>query len=325
MNNKNNLLYQAYTPKDEQSSDINRMMFVALLPAMIMAVIFFGLSSLIMMVAAVLSCLFFEVLIRKYILKIPATLRSGTALITGILLAFNLPAGLPVWIVVAGSLVAVTISQNSAGKLFGHPFNAVLISRLLLRISFPVQMTTWPAVITETDALTGLTPLGMLKDGLNSGKTISQISSGIHFPPYFDLLWGNVNGAVGEISVVAVLMGGLYLLSKKIISWHMPVAIICSVLFFEGILWVAAPGSFMDPVFHLITGGTMLMAFFMATDPASTPATPKGKIIVGIGIGLITILVRNTGAFSEEGFLAVLTMNGLTPFVNKKTQPKQSD
>lgn len=320
MNPRNNLFPTPHIQQDGTPPDRNRIMFSALLPAMIMSVVFFGVGSLTIMLVAVLSCLLFEYLMQKYLLKIPTDVRSGSAVITGILLAFNLPADLPVWLVLPGSLVAMLITRVSIGKNVPLPFNAILISRLLLRICFPVQMTTWPAVVTSTDSLTGLSPLGMLKEGLISGKTLAQITSDTKFPGYFDIFWGNVSGSIGEISAIAILMGGIYLIWKKIITWHMPVTVLGSVFLFESILWIASPGRFMDPVFHLITGGATLFAFFMATDPKTSPETPIGKLLAGISIGLITIAIRNFGAYPEEMFFAILIMNGLTPLINAKTK-----
>jgi electron transport complex protein RnfD len=296
----------------------NRIMFAALLPAMIMSIVFFGVGSLTIMLVAVLFCLLFEYLAQKYLLKIPTDVRSGSAVITGILLAFNLPAGLPLWLVISGSFLAVMIGIVPSGRLARFPFNAVLLSRLMLRIFFPVQMTTWPAVITSTDSLTGPSPLGMLKEGLINGKTLAQITSGTKFPGYFDIFWGNVSGSIGEISAIALVMGGIYLIWKKIITWHTPVAVLGSVFLFESILWIASPGRFMDPVFHLITGGATFFAFFMATDTKTSPETPFGKLLAGISIGLITIIIRNFSAYPEEMFFAVLLVNGFTPLINTK-------
>jgi Na+-translocating ferredoxin:NAD+ oxidoreductase subunit D len=298
----------------------NRIMFAALLPAMIMSVIFFGVGSITIMLEAILSCLLFEYLVQKYLLKIPTDVRSGSAVITGILLAFNLPAGLPLWLVIPASLLAILIAITPAGKFGQFPLNGILLSRMMLRIFFPVQMTTWPAVVTSTDSLTGLSPLGMLKEGLVNGKTLAQITSDTKFPGYFDIFWGNVSGSIGEISAIAIVMGGIYLLWKKIITWHTPVAVLGSIFLFESILWIASPGRFMDPVFHLITGGATLFAFFMATDPKTSPVTPLGKLLAGISIGLITIAIRNFGAYPEEMFFAILVVNGFTPFINAKTK-----
>ena len=324
MNNKNSNSFSSPNLQDIPAPDTNRILFVAMLPAMVMAVIFFGIGSLKVMTVSVLTCLILEYLIKKYIRKIPAKFGNGSALITGILLAFNLPAGLPVLLVIAGSVAVVAFSQKLTEKLPGNPFNAVLISRLLLRILFPVQMTTWQAVITETDSLTGFTPIGILKQGIANGKTMTQITAGTNFPRYFDMFWGNVNGTLGEISVIAILIGAFYLLAKKVITWHIPIAFLGTFFLVEGILWIVAPGSFMDPIFHLISGGMTLMAFFMATDPFTTPVSSLGKLLFGAGIGLLAILIRNLGAYPEEIFLAVLVMNGLTPLINLKTIPKQS-
>ena len=296
---------------------------IALIPAMIMSTIFFGLNSIKIMLAAVISCLLFEYAIQKFLLKVPTTVRDGSAVITGILLAFNVPAGLPVWLVVLGSLVAIGIAKLSFGGLGQNPFNPALVGRVFLLISFPVQMTTWTANITVTDSFTGATPLGLLKEGLKSGKTLAQITADSQIPSYFDMFWGDMSGSLGEISAIAILMGGIYLLWKKIITWHIPVAVLGSIFLFEGILWIFAPDRFMDPVFHLITGGVMLGAFFMATDLTTSPMTPYGKLLFGAGIGVITMCIRNFGAYPEGISFAILIMNGFTPLINAKIKPKR--
>ena len=302
---------------------IMRSVLIALVPAMIMSIIFFGLSSLKIMSVAVISCLLFEYTIQKYLLKVPTTIRDGSAVITGILLAFNVPSGLPVWLVILGSLVAIGIAKLSFGGLGQNPFNPALVGRVFLLISFPVQMTTWTANITVTDSFTGATPLGLLKEGLKNGRSLAQITANNQIPSYFDMFWGDMSGSLGEISAIAILMGGLYLLWKKIITWHIPVAVLGSIFIFEGLLWIVAPGRFMDPVFHLITGGAMLGAFFMATDLTTSPMTPLGKIIFGIGIGVITMCIRNFGAYPEGISFAILIMNGFTPLINAKVKPKR--
>jgi electron transport complex protein RnfD len=302
---------------------IMRSVLIALVPAMIMSIIFFGLSSLKIMVAAVVSCLLFEYAIQKYLLKIPTTIRDGSAIITGVLLAFNVPSGIPVWLVVLGSLVAIGIAKLSFGGLGQNPFNPALVGRVFLLISFPVQMTTWTANITAADSFTGATPLGLLKEGLKNGRPLAQIATDSQLPSYFDMFWGDMSGSLGEISAIAILMGGAYLLWKKIITWHIPVAVLGSIFIFEGLLWIVAPGRFMDPVFHLITGGAMLGAFFMATDLTTSPMTPPGKIIFGIGIGVITMCIRNFGAYPEGISFAILIMNGFTPLINAKVKPKR--
>jgi electron transport complex protein RnfD len=312
-----------HTKGDDSIPKIMWSVVIALVPVILMASLFFGLHSLKIMVVAVVSCLLFEYTIQKYILKVPTTIRDGSAMITGLLLAFNLPAGLPVWLVVLGSLVAIGIAKLSFGGLGQNPFNPALVGRVFLLISFPVQMTTWTANITVTDTFTGATPLMLLKEGVKSGKSLAEITSNSQMPGYFDMFWGNMSGSLGEISAMAILLGGIYLLWKKIITWHIPVAVLGSILLFEGVLWMAAPDRFMDPVFHLITGGVMLGAIFMATDLTTSPMTPLGKIIFGVGIGVITICIRNFGAYPEGISFAILIMNGFTPLINAKVKPKR--
>ncbi|MCL6102673.1 MAG: RnfABCDGE type electron transport complex subunit D [Bacteroidetes bacterium] len=318
-----NVFTDSPSPYVKGEETITRSVLIALIPAMIMSIIFFGLSSLKIMVAAVISCLLFEYTIQKYLLKVPTTIRDGSAAITGVLLAFNVPSGLPVWLVVLGSLVAIGIARLSFGGLGKNPFNPVLVGRVFLLFSFPVQMTTWSANITVTDSFTGATPLGLLKEGLKNGKSLAEITSNSQIPSYFDMFWGNMSGSIGEISAIAILMGGIYLLWKKIITWHIPVAVLGSIFIFEGLLWIIAPGRFMDPVFHLITGGAMLGAFFMATDLSTSPMSSPGKIIFGVGIGVITMCIRNFGTYPEGISFAILIMNALTPLINAKVKPKR--
>ena len=327
MTDKNNSPNTPKAPAIEHAPDINRMMFIALLPAIIMAVIFFGLPSLRIMLASVISCLLFEYVIQKFFLKVPSTIRDGSAVITGLLLAFNLPAGLPAWIVITGSMVVMGITKLSFGRLGQNPFNPVLVGRVFLAISFPAQMTTWTATITAIDSFTGATPLGLLKEGLKNGKSLETIMADSQIPGYFDMFWGNMSGSLGEISAIAILMGGLYLVWKKIITWHIPVAVLSTIFIFQGMLWMVAPGRFMDPLFHLITGGAMLGAFFMAPGLASSKMTNPGKLIFGVGIALITLIFRNFGPYPEGIAYAILIMNGLTPLIHAKVKtqlPKDS-
>jgi len=306
---------------DESVPKIMYGVVVALIPALILSTIFLGLNSLKVSFIAVAACVAFEYLIQTYILKIKATINNGSAIITGILLAFNVPIGLPVWMIILGSLVAIGIGKLSFGGLGQNPFNPALVGRVFLLISFPVQMTTWTAPVTAIDSFTGATPLGILKEGVKSGKAISEITH--QLPGYFDMFWGNISGSMGEISAIALIMGGLYLLWKRIITWHIPVAVLGTMAIFQGILWGINPEKFIDPVFHLITGGAMLGAIFMATDMVTSPMTPKGQLIFGIGIGILTICIRDFGAYPEGISFAILIMNGFTPLINARIKPKQ--
>ncbi|GET24114.1 RnfABCDGE type electron transport complex subunit D [Prolixibacter sp. NT017] len=318
----NKLLTVSPSPHVQGDESIRKIMYgvvLAMLPAFAMSVMFFGWNSVKVTLIAIAASVFFEYVIQKYIMKVKPTVDDGSAIVTGILLAFNVPVGLPVWLIVLGALVAIGVGKMSFGGLGQNPFNPALVGRVFLLISFPVQMTTWTANKVVADGFSGATPLGLLKEGLKNGETISQITS--QLPSHFDLFWGNMSGSLGEISAVALLLGGVYMLWKKIISWHTPVAVLGTIFIFEGILWLANPDRFMDPMFHLFTGGAMLGAIFMATDMVSSPMTHLGQLIFGIGIGIITVLIRNFGAYPEGISFAILIMNAFTPLINAYVKP----
>ncbi len=318
----NKVLTIAPSPHVKGDESVRKIMYgvvFALIPALIMSTVFNGPDALKITFIAVAACVGFEYLIQKYILKIKPTINDGTAVITGILLAFNVPVGLPIWMLLIGALAAIGIAKLSFGGLGQNPFNPALVGRVFLLISFPVQMTTWTAPVTGTDGFTGATPLGLLKEGLKSGKTMSEIAT--ELPRYFDMFWGNMSGSLGELSAIALLLGGIYMLWKKIITWHIPVAVLGTIAIFQGTLWMINPERFIDPVFHLITGGAMLGAIFMATDMVTSPMTHKGQLIFGIGIGVLTICIRNFGAYPEGISFAILIMNGLTPLINARFKP----
>jgi electron transport complex protein RnfD len=311
-------------PGEDLKLKINKSFLLSLVPMMLMSTIFFGLHSLRILVTAVITSLLFEYIFSRFVLKTPATVRDGSAVIIGVLLAFSLPAGLPLWLIVLGALIAIGITKISFGRFGANPFNPVLLSWLFLRISFPVQMTTWTANITMADSFTGATPLGLVKEGLNSGKLMVSIATDSRIPSYFDMFWGNMSGSLGEISAIAILIGGIYLLWKKIITWHIPVAILGTLFIFESLFWLLAPGSFMDPIFHLITGGVMLAAFFLATNPHGSPSSHTAKLLFGTGVGLITILIRNFTLLPEGVAIAILIMNGFVPFINKRSKKSET-
>ncbi len=318
------LLTIAPSPHVKGDESIQKIMYgviIALLPALIMSTIFFGFNALKVTLIAVASCILFEFLIQKYILKVEPTIKDGSAIITGILLAFNVPVGLPVWLIIMGSLVAVGIGKLSFGGLGQNPFNPALVGRVFLLISFPVQMTTWTPNITAVDGFTGATPLGLLKEGLKSGRSLAEVTKDM--PGYIDMFWGNMSGSLGEISAVALLLGGAYMLWKKIITWHIPVSVLGSMALLQAILWMVAPDRFIDPMFHLITGGAMLGAIFMATDMVTSPMTVRGQLIFGVGIGVLTVCIRNFGAYPEGISFAILIMNAFTPLINARIKPKR--
>jgi len=290
--------------------------FIALIPAYLAGLYFFGLGALIISITAVLSCVLFEYLIQRYILKGSITITDGSAALTGILLAFNLPSNLPVWEVVIGSFVAIGIAKMSFGGLGNNPFNPALVARVFLLISFPAQMTTWPKPIpfnpAYLDAVTAATPLAILK---------GQFSE---VPTTLNLFLGNVGGSMGEVSALALLIGFAYLLIRKIITWHIPVSILVTVALFTGILHYANPDAFIgSPEFHLLTGGLILGSIYMATDYVTSPMTSRGMLIFGVGIGVITVIIRVFGAYPEGVSFAILIMNAFTPLINKYVKPRR--
>lgn len=299
---------------------------IALMPAMFLSFYVFGLGAIVVSIVAIISCIGFEYLIQKYVLKVPTTISDGSALLTGVLLALNLPAGFPVWMTVVGALVAIGIAKLSFGGLGNNIFNPALVARVFLLISFPVQMTRWPEAFADrlklTDATTGATPLGFLKEALSGeGTDIRELMKNI--PDYTDLFIGFMAGSIGEISAGLLLLGGLYLIWKKIITWHIPVSVLLSVAVFSGIMWLIDPAQYADPVFHLITGGLMLGAFYMATDLVTSPMSPKGQIVFGIGIGALTMMIRYWGAYPEGVSFAILIMNALVPMINRFLKVKK--
>jgi electron transport complex protein RnfD len=298
---------------------------IAMLPAMAISFYVFGIGALFVTLLSVVSCVVIEFALTKYLLKKEPTIVDGSAIITGILLAFNVPSNLPWYAIIIGSFVAIGIGKTAFGGLGNNPFNPALVGRVFLLISFPVQMTSWPVPFASRmqflDATTGATPLGIIKEGIDAGTPISELMSQI--PSYVDLMIGGLGGSVGEISAIALLLGFIYMLWKKIVTWHTPVSMLAAIVVFSGILWGIDPEKFMDPAFHLLTGGVMLGAFFMATENVTSPMTTKGMLIYGAGIGFLTVVIRVFGSYPEGVSFAILIMNGLVPLMNKYIKPKR--
>ena len=310
---------------DRTSKRVMYDVLIALVPALVVSLYLFGLNALIMTSVAVISCLLFEYLIQKYILKTTITVNDGSALITGILLAFNLPATLPLWMVIMGSLVAIGVAKMSFGGLGYNIFNPALVGRVFLLVSFPVQMTSWPTPIENNtslfDAVTGETTLGIIKEGLLYGETMSTLTEKI--PTLLELLLGLTSGSAGEMSALALILGGLYLLIRKVITWHIPVTILVTMALFTGIFWVVNPEQYANPLIHILSGGAMLGAFYMATDLVTSPMTKKGMVIFAIGIAIITVVIRLYGAYPEGISFAILIMNAFVPLINTYFKPRR--
>lgn len=298
---------------------------VALIPALLTSLFYFGYGAVIVTSASIISCIVFEYLIQRFILKKPVSVTDGSALVTGLLLAFNLPSNIPVFIVIIGSFVSIAVAKMTFGGLGNNPFNPALVGRVFMLISFPVQMTSWPVPAgfktLYTDAVTGATPLAILKEGIKNGEPIQQLMSQIPSPSQMFL--GNMGGSMGEVAAVALLIGLGYLLFKKIITWHIPVAVIGSVAVFTATLWLINPLKNADPLFHLLTGGVLLGAIFMATDYVTSPMNPKAMIIYGCGIGMLTVIIRVWGAYPEGVSFAILIMNAFVPLMNAYIKPKR--
>jgi len=323
-----NILNISPSPHAHGKETTRKLMFgvvVALMPALFTSVFYFGVGALIVTATSVTSCIIFEYLIQRFILKKPISITDGSALVTGLLLAFNLPSNIPVFIIIIGSLVAIGIAKMTFGGLGNNPFNPALVGRVFMLISFPVQMTSWPvpAGISSgyTDAITGATPLAVIKEGIKNGESLSQLMEKV--PTTIQMLIGKMGGSIGEVAALALMIGFAYLLYRKIITWHIPVSVIGSVAVFTSILWLVNPESNADPVFHLLSGGLMLGAIFMATDYVTSPMNPKAMIIYGCGIGVLTVIIRVWGAYPEGVSFAILIMNAFVPLMNAYIKPKR--
>ena len=298
-----------------------RWVIVALMPALIASFMYFGLGSLIVTATSVVSCLFFEWFITRVFLKRPSTLADGSAIITGILLAFNLPSNLPIYMIVVGALVAIGIGKMAFGGLGNNPFNPALVGRVFLLISFPAKMTSWPVphqLTAYADAVTGATPMNLIGQ-IAGGNT----AAADQLPALKDLFLGNIGGCLGEVSALALLIGLLILLWRRVITWHIPVTIFATVAVLTGIMWLINPMLYVNPLYHLCSGGLMLGAIFMATDYVTSPMTPKGMVWYGIGIGFLTVVIRYFGSYPEGMSFAILIMNAVTPLINNWCKPKR--
>lgn len=310
---------------DQSTKKIMWGVIYSMIPAMLVSIYFFGLDAMRVIFLSVAASIFFEWAIQKYLIKGENTVSDGSAIITGVLLAFNVPANLPWWIILIGALVSIGMGKMSFGGLGKNPFNPALVGRVFLLISFPVQMTSWPKPMPIfnglADAVTGPTALGIMKEGLSAGKSVQELMTSPEMPSYLNLMTGEMTGSLGEMSAIALILGGLYMFWKKIITWEIPISILLTVVIFSGIFWLIDPTSFVNPIFHLLTGGMMLGAIYMATDMVSSPMTSKAQIVYGVGIGLLTIIIRVWGAYPEGMSFAILIMNAAVPLLNNAFKP----
>ncbi len=313
------------SPHVHSGDSVQRNMYgvcIALLPALVASLWFFGLGAAIVMLTSVVSCVFFEWAISKFILKRERlSVLDGSAVLTGMLLGFNLPSNLPLWIILIGALVAIGLGKMTFGGLGCNPFNPALVGRVFLLISFPVQMTSWPEIkqyTAYTDAVTGATPLSIMQTAIATGdaSVLEQL------PSLEEMLLGAMGGSLGEVSALMLLLGTVFMLWKKIITWHIPVSILGTVAVLSTALHVWNP-AYAHPLTVLMSGGLMLGACFMATDYVTSPMSHRGQLVYGVCIGLLTVVIRNWGAYPEGMSFAILTMNAFTPLINTYCKPKR--
>ena len=299
------------------TKSLMRDVVIALLPAVIVSVVFYGLGEIVVLATSVISCVLIEYLITRFLLKKPSTICDYSAAVTGILLALNLPYTTPWWVVFIGALFAIGVVKMTFGGLGQNIFNPAIAGRVFLLVSFPSYMTKWqmPQGLFGLDAVTGSTPLGMITEGLAKGLPVPEIMSANGLS-YSQMLFANLGGSVGEISALALLAGFVYLLVRRVIKPHITLSIWGTVAAISLIFWLINPDRFTDPVFNLLTGGMILGSCFMATDYVTSPMTVKGGIVYGIGIGFITLMIRYFGSYPEGMSFAILIMNSVVPLIN---------
>lgn len=320
-----NKLLVSPSPHIHSGDSVERNMYgviIALIPAFVVSILFFGVSALMVTIVSILSCMLFEYTIRRFIMgRTDMTVLDGSAILTGFLLALNLPSNLPMWIVIIGALVAIGVGKMTFGGLGSNIFNPAILGRVFLLVSFPQQMTTWPRpnlLLDRIDVSSAATPLGIAK-GLAKGApgfSMDQI------PDLLDMLVGQVGGSFGEVSAIALCIGFGYLLVRKIITWHIPVAILSTSFVIAAIMHTINPALYVTPLVHMLSGGMLLGSIYMATDYVTSPMSKSGMILYGVMIGIITMLIRLFGSYPEGMSFAILIMNGFTPLINMYMKPK---
>lgn len=313
-----------YSSVDTRS--IMRDVIIALIPAGMAAVALFGMAAVITMATAVAGCVFFEYAGSKWWLKTPPATRDLSAVVTGLLLAYNLPCNMPIWMTLIGCFVAIIITKTAFGGIGKNLFNPALVGRVFLFISFPVQMTTWvrPHLFDfmNTDVTTSATTLGIIKH-IDASSSATQLTEKMgELPDYLEMFLGYTGGSMGEVSALALLAGGLYLLYRKVISWHIPLCYLGTFLILTGICWLHTGSPSVEPLTHLLSGGLLLGAFFMATDYTTSPMSKKGKIIFAVGCGVLTFVIRRYSSYPEGVSFAILIMNAFVPLIDRYAHPR---
>lgn len=306
------------SPHFRDRDSVPKIMFaviISLIPAAAASVYFFRLKAALLYVICISACLITEVIFLRARNKPLHSLGDGSAVITGLLLAMTLPPGTSPDIAAIGAVVAIGLGKQVFGGLGHNIFNPALVGRAFLQTAFPVAMTTWiPPAVLKVDVATFATPLGNLK--------FEQAVAAGTLTPLKDLFWGNIGGCLGETSSLALLVGAAYLFYKRAIDWRIPSGIILALSAFTGVFWLLRPQTYASPLFHVLAGGLILGAFFMATDMVTSPITPLATWIYALGIGLLVGLIRLFGGFAEGVMYAILFMNTFVPLLNRSTRPR---
>ena len=321
-------LFAAPSPHIHGGEKTRRIMLdviLALVPALAVSTYVMGWRVLLLTGVAVAGCVVFEYLISRFLLKRGSTIGDLSAIVTGVLLAFNLPVGIPWWIVLVGALVAIGIGKMTFGGLGCNPFNPALTGRIFLLIAYPVQMTDWTTNVPDT--ISGSTALAEVKySTYDVAGNIVLDRMNLESVDFLGMFGGTMNGSLGEIASLALILGGLYLLWRKVITWHIPVAVLGTMAVFALCVALGIGGGALCyelPLFHILAGGALLGAIFMATDYSTSPMTHKGMLLYGVGIGLLTMIIRLWGAYPEGMSFAIFIMNAATPLINKYLRPKR--
>ena len=302
---------------------------IALIPALIAAVLFFGLNALLVIVTSVAACVLFEYFFSRYVFKTGNTTGDWSAVITGLLLAYNLPSSMPVLMILIGAFMAIVVAKLCYGGLGKNLFNPALVGRVFLFISFPVQMTHWPRPdfmnFLSSDAQTAATTLGILKH-LDAQTSATALTAGQHslheLPGYWQMFAGNIGGCLGEVSALALLLGLFYMLWRRVITWHIPFYYTSTVFIFTAVLYLVTGDVRYEPVTHLLSGGLMLGAIFMATDYTTSPMSKNGQVLFAVGCGVLTVIIRLYSAYPEGVSFAILIMNAFVPLIDKYARPR---
>ena len=295
---------------------------IALLPAVVCSFVFYGWNQILLMFVSVATCVLLEWAITKYLMKKPSTIGDMSAVITGVLLALNVPYTTPWWVIFIGAVFAICVAKLSFGGLGQNIWNPAIAGRVFLLVSFPTYMTTWsaPKGLFGVDAVSGATPLGVIKEGLLQGSPVPELMSSFS---YKDLLFANISGSAGEVCALALLAGFVYLCIRRVIKPWITLSIFATVALTSLIFWGINPARFTDPLFNLLTGGLILGAGFMATDYVTSPMSTGGGVIFGFGIGFLTMMIRYFGSYPEGVSFAILIMNSVVPLLNMAFKQKK--